>query len=103
MSRRTVLTLLALLALAPFTGAQTAVLVVKSAAIAPTKANGNAWDFPLVGKKALPDPFVKIWVYDTDGAQADYGETWVEWDTLTPTWNKDIVKIKAGQTFKIEV
>ncbi|MBI3822697.1 MAG: alpha/beta hydrolase [Planctomycetes bacterium] len=79
------------------------VLVVKSATILPTKANGAAWDFPLVGTKALPDPYVKAWVYDSTGAQADYGETGIRWDTLGPIWNEDIVKAKAGQKIKIEV
>src|ERR1017187_1800603 len=102
MSRILMAALLAILAIAtPRAFAQTAVLVVKSATIAPTKANGAAWDFPLVGKKALPDPFVKLWVYDPDGAQADYGETAVDWDTLTPIWNKDIAQVKAGQSLKI--
>src|SRR5262249_11517966 len=97
---RTLFALLTVLVPTVGVDAQTAVLVARSATIAPTKANGAAWDFPLVGKKALPDPYVKVWVYDADGAQADYGETAVAWDTLSPVWNKDIAKIKAGQKLK---
>jgi pimeloyl-ACP methyl ester carboxylesterase len=83
--------------------ADTVDLIVKSATIAPRKATGRAWDFPLVGKKALPDPYVKLWVYDKDGAHVDYGETAVAWDTLSPVWNKDIAQVKAGQRIKVEV
>jgi pimeloyl-ACP methyl ester carboxylesterase len=83
--------------------ADTVVLVVKSATIAATKANGAPWDFPLVGRKSLPDPYVKLWVYDKDGAHVDYGETTVAWDTLSPVWNKDIAKVKAGQRIKVEL
>lgn len=79
------------------------VIVVKSAAIAANKESGAAWDFPLVGTKALPDPYVKAWVTDRKNAQADYGETGVEWDTLTPTWNKDLVKAKLWHWVKVEV
>jgi pimeloyl-ACP methyl ester carboxylesterase len=61
------------------------------------------WDFPLVGRKALPDPYVKAWVFDKDGAHVDYGETAVEWDTLSPAWNADLVKVRPGQRVKIEV
>lgn len=104
MFRLPALALLVLVALAVSrAAAQTAVLVVKSATIESTKTCGCTWDFPLVGKKARPDPFVKLWVYDPDGAQADYGETWVEWDTLSPEWNKDIAKVKVGQRIWIQV
>ncbi len=103
MSRAHVLALLVVLAVsAPRALADSVVLVAKSATIAPTKANGAAWDFPLIGKKSMPDPYVKAWVYDK-GAQTDYGETAVAWDTLTPVWNKDLVTVKAGQRLLIEV
>src|SRR5438034_885651 len=93
MSRSLVIALVVLLTLAaPHAVADTVVLVAKSATILETKANGRAWDFAPGLKKALPDPYVKAWVYDTDGAQADYGETAVEWDTLNPVWNKDLAK-----------
>ena len=104
MSRVSMLAVLVVLAISTAQAvADTVVLVAKSAAIAPTKANGMPWDFPLWGRKALPDPYVKLWVYDKDGAHADYGETPVDWDTLTPVWNMDIAKIKAGQKIWIEV
>src|SRR5712692_9423512 len=91
MSRIPLLWLLVMLAVStPRAMGETVVLVVKSATIAATKANGAAWDFPLVGKKALPDPYVKLWVYDKDGAHVDCGETTVAWDTFSPVWNNDI-------------
>lgn len=85
------------------TFAQTAVLVACSATIESTKSCGCPWDFPLVGKKAAPDPYIKVWVYERGGAQVDYGETFVEWDTTEPTWNKDIAQVKDGQVIWVEV
>ena len=82
--------------------ADNVIVTVKSGTIAPTKANGRAWDAGW-GQVALPDPYVKLWVFDKDGAQVDYGETWYIRNTLTTVWNKDIARAKVGQTIKIEV
>ena len=104
MSKITAITLLGFLAFfTPRASADNVVLVVKSGTIATTKANGSAWDFPLVGKKALPDPYVKAWVYNKEGVKVDFGQTEVVWDSLTPVWNRDLVKMNAGQRVKIEV
>jgi pimeloyl-ACP methyl ester carboxylesterase len=104
MSKIPVLALIVVLALSVTqVSADPIVLVAKSATIKATKANGMPWDFPLVGKKSLPDPYVKLWVYDKDGAHVDYGESGIVWDTLYPEWNREIAKVKAGQKIKVEV
>lgn len=82
--------------------AEAFLLVVKSATIAKTKADGKPWDIG-VGKKAWPDPYVKIWVYDADGGLADSGETSTIWDTFTPTWNQDAATVSEGCKIRLEV
>ena len=64
--------------------ADSVLLVVKSATIAKTKADGKAWDIG-VGEKAWPDPYVKIWVYDADGGLADSGEHFHHFDASRPS------------------
>lgn len=104
MSRMSLIAVLAALSLgATPVLADPAVIVVKSGTIKSAKASGCAWDFPLTGRKALPDVYVKAWVYDKTGAQVDYGETGIQWDTLEPAWEVDVVKAKIGQRIFIEV
>ena len=78
------------------------ILVIKSAIIAKTKANGKAWD-PGVGKVSWPDPFVKVKVFDKDGGLTDNGETSVIMDSFTPVWNQEKATVKVGHTVKLEV
>src|SRR5947209_6560312 len=77
-------------------------LVMKSGTIADTKADGRAWDLGF-GKKAWPDPYVRVRVHDKDGAQVDFGETFVVYDTFTPVWNKEVATVRAGQRVHVEV
>jgi pimeloyl-ACP methyl ester carboxylesterase len=77
-------------------------LVVQSATIAKTKADGKPWDLG-VGKKAWPDPYVKIWVYDADGGLSDSGETATIWDTFTPAWNHEAATVTEGCKIRLEV
>jgi pimeloyl-ACP methyl ester carboxylesterase len=102
MRRAVVLGFLVALCSAGSARADAFLLVVKSAIIAKTKADGKAWDIG-VGKKAWPDPYVKIWVYDAEGGLADSGETATIWDTFTPAWNHEAATVTEGCKIKLEV
>jgi pimeloyl-ACP methyl ester carboxylesterase len=102
MQRTLILCFLSALCCAGSARADAFLLVVKAATIAKTKADGKAWDIG-VGKKAWPDPYVKIWVYDADGGLADSGETSTMWDTFTPAWNQDAATVAEGCKIRVEV
>jgi hypothetical protein len=57
-----------------------------SAVVPLTRQNGDYWD-PFYG---LPDPYVKA--YSSLGTASHTGQTAVQQDTLTPTWNESPLK-----------
>src|SRR4051812_15083603 len=73
-------------------------VVVKSAKIKPTKANGSKWD---VGN-GNPDPFVRVSILD-GGKFTRTGQTKVVKDTLTPLWDEVVLAVDVGEVVVLSV
>lgn len=74
-------------------------LVVKSATIKSTKANGESWDF--FGN--APDPYVKVGKYDSDGKLTIVQQTDDVGDDYRPSFNKKLFAVREGDDLIIQV
>jgi WD40 repeat protein len=98
---RLLLSLVVVLALSAGPGMAGGVeLVVESAQIKETKANGKAWD----AGNGLPDPYVLVRVQPSEKkASKEVGRTSVQKDTLNPRWNKKVCPLSLGDVVTVEV
>jgi len=73
-------------------------LVMKSAIIKDSKANGKGWD--AFGN--APDPFVTAGIKQGKGFSKT-GSTEVDSDTFRPDWNKTVLTVDVGDDIVIQV
>ncbi|MBI2806743.1 MAG: hypothetical protein HYX68_17325 [Planctomycetes bacterium] len=103
MRRTLILACLGFFAFGGITWADSYILVVKSATIAATKANGSCWDCGFTPTQCRPDPYVLVKVYDAENGLADSGQTFVAWNTFTPVWSQEKGTVKAGWWVSLQV